>query len=111
MSKGRLGISTLPPNTNNAVYTVPSGNSAAVSIIVVNKNNYDAQVSIGICSTGEIVSGVLPSAAYIEYFATVPSYSTLEKTGIVLDSQKSVYIVTASSNLNAVVVGVEEVAS
>lgn len=108
MAKGRLGISTLPSGTNNAVYTVPSGYSAAVSISIVNKNSSAAQVSINLCSSGEISSGVLPDASYIEYYTNIEPYSVLERTGIVLDSQKSVYVVSSTNNLNAVVVGVEE---
>lgn len=108
MSKGRLGISTLPTGTNNAVYTVPSGYSAAVNITIVNKNNFASQVSINLCSLGEISSGSLPDASYIEYYTNIEPYSVLERTGIVLDSQKTVYVVSNDSNLNAVVVGVEE---
>lgn len=108
MAKGRLGISTLPPNSINAVYTVPSQYSAAVNITIVNKNNVDAQVSINICSADEIVSGVLPNASYIEYYTNIAPYSVLERTGIVLDAQKGVYVQTSYSNMNAVVVGIEE---
>jgi hypothetical protein len=108
MSKGRLGISTLPIGENNAVYTVPSGYSAAINISIVNKNNSSAQVSINLCSSDEVSSGVLPDASYVEYYANIEPYSVLERTGIVLDSQKTVYVVSSSSNLNAVIVGVEE---
>lgn len=108
MAKGRLGISTVPSGLNNAVYTVPSGYSAAVNVTVVNKNNYAAQVSINLCSSDEISSGVLPDASYIEYYTSIDPYSVLERTGIVLDSQKSVYVISSTNNLNAVVVGVEE---
>lgn len=111
MAKGRLGISTITPSVNTAVYTVPTGKSAALSFTVMNRGLTDAVVSINLCSTGEIVGGNLPEASFIEYNTTIPSYGLLERTGVVLDAGKSVYAFSTSSDVNVVVVGVEETQS
>lgn len=108
MAKGRLGISTITPSVNTAVYTVPASTSAAVSLTVLNKGLTDAVVSINLCTAGEIVGGNLPDASFIEYNTTIPSYGLLERTGVVLDAGKSIYAFTTSSDVNVVVVGVEE---
>lgn len=103
MATGRLGIADLTATTNASVYTVPAGKIASFNISVCNRNNTEATIRIA------VASAATPTVAeYIEYDATIPGNSVLERTGIIADEGKIVVAYSNVGNISVVIFGIEE---
>ena len=100
---GILGKGRLTPETNTALYTVPTGKLSVVAISLCNTGSDTTKVSIAL-STGDT-----PAAGdYIEYAYSIVPSGSVERTGLVLDAGKRVIVRATTDGVDALVYGMEE---
>lgn len=104
---GTLGQSAPSAATNTVVYTVSSSLSgvtaATVTINVCNRGNTSATVRLAISD-----ATTPQNKDYIEYDATVPAFGVLERTGVVMSSDKKLIAYCSTANFSINVYGFEE---
>ena len=102
MATGVLGRADLTAATDTSVYTVPADTFAVLTVNITNRNAQDRNVRIAISDSGT------PAAAdYIEYDTTIIGNGVIERGGIVMDAGKVLIVRTNSTDVNAVVYGIE----
>lgn len=103
MATGILGTPTdVPATTNTSIYTVPADTFAVVTINITNRNSATRDVRIALSSTGTPAAG-----EWIEYDTELLGNGTLERSGIVLQAAKQVVIYANSTDVSAMVYGIE----
>ncbi|MCB1466651.1 MAG: hypothetical protein KDK08_05810 [Rhizobiaceae bacterium] len=93
-------------NTDTAIYTVPTGKQACISVNALNRNASQA-VKVRLA----ITNGATPAgdgSQWIEFDATVDGATPLERAGIVMKAGQVLYARTDTTNVNVVVWGIEE---
>jgi len=105
MATGILGSTKLTGSGANTVYTVPSAKVASLTINALNTDSsLTAKVSLALTSN---TAGVGMNE-YIEYNASIPPNGVLERTGIVIDANKSVVANSVSNTVVVMIYGYEE---
>lgn len=103
MATGILGTPTdVPATTNTSIYTVPADTFAVVTINITNRNSATRDVRIALSSTGTPAAG-----EWIEFDTELLGNGTLERSGIVLQAAKQVVIYANSTDVSAMVYGIE----
>ena len=103
MATGILGTPTdVPSTTNTSIYTVPADTFAVVTINITNRNSATRDVRIALSSTGTPAAG-----EWIEFDTELLGNGTLERSGIVLQAAKQVVIYANSTDVSAMVYGIE----
>lgn len=104
MATGILGTpADLTATTNTTLYTVPAGTFTIASVSLCNRTASSVTVRLALATTA-----TPGNAEWIEYGATIPAYSVLERTGLALDTGKQVVVyASAGSSISAVVYGIE----
>ena len=104
MANGILGSQDLAAVTYTGVYTVPADTFSVVSVSFCNKNATSITVRLAIAKPGE----ALPQADdYLEYETEVLPNGVLERTGIVLESDRKVFARSSDANTVCMVFGIE----
>jgi hypothetical protein len=104
MATGRLNTpSQLAATTNTTVYTVPSGFYAVFNVSMTNITTSSVTIRLAIST-----SGTPGSSEWIEYDTVVLGKGVFERTGLVLDANKTVVAwASAGSAVNVTVYGIE----
>ena len=100
-----LGQSNPTANTMTTVYTVPAGNSAVISSIVIcNQAAANANVDIAVCQANTAVT----AAQYITRTSNTIAYDTMILTlGITLAATDTIRVQSTNGNTSVAVFGSE----
>lgn len=104
MASGVIAQAAPLASTYTTVYTVPSGFTATLNVNIVNRGVEDALVRLAVTAT----TGTPANSEFIEYDAGILPNDVLERTALVVPSEKNlvVYADTADTSIN--VYGFEE---
>lgn len=102
MATGTLGQAALAAATNTTVYTVPTGKTATIIINTVNQGPSSVAVRLAVSATDTPTD-----AEYLEYNAPMEVGGVLERTGIVVSSDKKVVAYSTSAGVIINVYGYE----
>lgn len=103
MPSGILGRASLSANTDTTLYTVPSTKLSSLTINICNTNLVPALIRLAITDTGSVQAN-----SWIFFDFGIPSNSTLEKTGIVMEAGEAIIINSSVANVTAMIYGYEE---
>jgi len=107
MPSGRLAATKITTqNTNTQIYQVPLGKISTFTINIVNVDTANATVRISLQAGTSVANG-----EYVEYDTVIYPNDSYTRSGIVLDSQKYLYVnvtTDASPNVDVTVWGFEE---
>jgi len=99
---GLLAKADLVPGVDTVLYDVPSGLKAAVTLSLCNRGSDIARVNVAVSS-----SATPDNSEYIEYNTRVKN--SIVRTGNLTNALKKIVVRSDTSNVNAVIYGVEEV--
>lgn len=99
---GVLGKQNLGAGTDDIVYTVPEDTFSVVTISVANRDGQTRDIRIALTDDSSP-----EDADYIEYDTQLLGNGTLERTGVVLQAGYNVFVRSNSTNVSAVVYGLE----
>lgn len=102
MATGRLAASDLSAATLTTVYTTPTDTYSVASLSICNRGLATATISIALADTDTPLNG-----EYIEYQTDLLPKNILERTGIVLAADQRIVVLSSTSSVSAVVVGIE----
>ena len=102
MATGRLGVADLTAATNTSVYTVPADTFSVVTLSLCNRSTGTRSVRVAVAAAGTPLD-----AEYIEYDADILANGVLERTGIVMGASKILVVRADSTDVSAVVYGIE----
>lgn len=103
-----LATADLAANVNTAVYVVPLGRRAVLSLNLCNRSAGIVGVRVA------LTTGAAPTDAdWIEYDTPLPAAggangSVLERTGLALGAGQKLYVRAAAAGVSASVFGIEE---
>lgn len=104
MANGVLGSATLTAATYTQIYTVPADNFAVVTVSICNKNATSINVRIALAKPG----ASLPVAGdYLEYETEIVPNGVLERSGIVLEADRKVFLRSSDADTDVTVMGIE----
>lgn len=99
---GILGRAALGSGTDDLVYTVPESTFSVVTLSITNRNSQTRAVRVALTDQASPAD-----ADYIEYDTELLGNGTLERTGIVLQAGYKVFVRSNSTEVTAVVYGLE----
>jgi hypothetical protein len=100
---GILASEALPATTYTSVYSPSTDTFSVVTISICNKNTTAIRVRLAIATDPNI-----PAAGeYLEYQTEVLPNGVLERTGVILQSGRTVYAYSTQSQTDVVVYGIE----
>lgn len=102
-NRGILASETLLATTYTSIYGPTADTFGVVTLSICNKNSTSIQVRVAIATDPNI-----PAAGeYIEYMTEVLPNGVLERTGIVIESGRTIYCYSTQANTDVVVYGIE----
>jgi hypothetical protein len=102
MATGRLGVADLAAATNTTLYTVPAATFSVVSLSLCNRGATTVQIRVAIST-----SGTPTDSEFIEYDVNLLAKGVLERTGLVLDTGKTLVVRSSAVGISAVAYGIE----
>lgn len=104
MASGRLGTPRdLAATTETSLYTCAATNFAVVSVSICNRNATAVTVRLAVTASG----GTAATTDFLEYGATIPANSVLERTGIAMTSGNQMTAWASTTGVTAIAYGIE----
>jgi len=104
MANGVLGSADLSAATYTSIYNVPVDTFAVVNVNICNKTASTITIRLALAKPGQ----ASPQADdYLEYETELLPNGVLERTGIVLEADRTVFAHSSSTNTSVVVYGIE----
>ena len=107
MANGILGSADLAATTYTGIYLVPADTFSVVTVSIVNKNSSSVTVRLAIAKTDPTGATIPAADDYLEYETTILPNGVLERTGIVIDESRQVYVHSSATNVGVMVYGIE----
>ena len=105
MAIGKLASSNPNTEVGTIVYTVPAGYNSTFTVSVVNTGDYSGTITLATLDSGNTSP---TTKDYIEYQTTLQPKSVYERTGLVLSSNQSLYILGTTNKFAVNVFGFEQ---
>jgi hypothetical protein len=105
MATGILGTKDCAATTYEALYTVPADTFSVVSISVLNRTAANKTIRLAVTATTPPIAP--NNAEFIEYEVQLSPNGVLERTGLVLDANKSISVYSSDTGVSAVAMGIE----
>jgi len=102
MATGILGTADLSAATNATVYTVPDATFAVITVNITNRNAASRDIRLALAA-----ADTPTNAEWIEYNTELLGNGSVERGGIVLAAGSKVVCYSNSTDVNAVVYGIE----
>jgi hypothetical protein len=107
MANGILGSADLAAATYTAIYLVPATTFSVATVSICNKNATSITVRLAIAKT-DPTGATLPAADdYLEYETEILSNGVLERSGLVIDASRQIYVRSSATNTAVMVYGIE----
>lgn len=103
---GRLGAQALAANTDTAIYTVPPGRKATVTLNVCNRSSTDTTFRVAMIDATSVAS--VANEDYLDYDAPLPGNGSVERDRITLTAGHMLMARAGAATASAVAWGVEE---
>ena len=103
MANGVLASVALVATTYTSIYGPPANTFSVVTVSICNKNATAIQVRLALA-----VDPAIPANGnYIEYQTEVLPGGVLERSGVVIQSGRTIYAYSTQANTDVVVYGIE----
>ena len=100
---GILAQATLAATTYTSLYSPTADTFGVVTLNIANKNSSSIQVRVAVATDPNI-----PAAGeYIEYMTEILPNGVLERTGLVIQAGRTIYVYSTDINTDCVVYGIE----
>ena len=107
MANGILGSADLAATSYTGIYLVPADTFSVVTVSIVNKNSTSVTVRLAVAKTDPTGTTIPAADDYLEYETTILPNGVLERTGIVIDESRQVYVHSSATNVGVMVYGIE----
>lgn len=103
MANGVLASVALNATTYTLIYGPPANTFGVVTVSICNKNATPIQVRLALA----IDPNIPAAGTYIEYNAEILPGGVLERSGIVIGDNRTIYAYSTQANTDVVVYGIE----
>lgn len=107
MANGILGSADLAATSYTGIYLVPADTFSVVTVSIVNKNSTSVTVRLAIAKTDPTGATIPAADDYLEYETEILPNGVLERTGIVIDASRQIYVHSSATNVGVMVYGIE----
>jgi hypothetical protein len=102
MANGILGKAALLATTDTTLYTVPADTFSVVTVNVVNRSTQARSVRIALADAATPLA-----EEYVEYDVEITANGAIERGGIVIGAGTNVVVYANSTEVTAMVYGIE----
>lgn len=103
MANGILASESLAATNYTPIYGPPTGTFSVVTVNICNKNSTAIQVRLAVATD----PGTPVAGEYLEYQTEILPNGVLERSGVVIQTGRTIYAYSTQANTDVVVYGIE----